>query len=341
MEETAQKQTKKIPEGLIDYNSVQCTYLNHFWLRGIQVITCWKLQYPDRILHFREALAALNHKYKPFDRLKLSDTLVPAWYEMEKANLISELEQISNVAITADGWTAVTQDHYLTVTVHYVSECQLKEKVLNTRAVYQAQTGHAAAEEIDEILEEFKIQTKVVAATVDNAANINVDAKKLHLLKFGCFTHTLKVAAQKIYSILSVSNWAARIHAMVVWLKRSHRAKVVLKDKQQLLSLPFLRLILDVRTRWNSLYQMVQRFIEQFPALRKQAEKDRVNNSLDIADFRRAQEFVELMEVLHISTLCVSSDRHPTCGQIIPILQKLEARFTVCLCKGHQAGHLG
>ena len=184
----------------------------------------------------REALAALNPKYKPFDRLKLSDTLVPAWYEVEKGNLISELEQVSKVAITADGWTAVTQDHYLTVTVHYVWEGQLKEKVLNTRAVYQAQTGHAVAEEIDEILEEFKIQAKVVAATVDNAANMNVAAKKLQLLKFGCFAHTLNVAAQKIYSILSVSNWAARIRTVVVWMKRSHMAKVVLKDKQQLLS---------------------------------------------------------------------------------------------------------
>ncbi|XP_061883615.1 uncharacterized protein LOC133634970 [Entelurus aequoreus] len=94
-----------------------------------------------------------------------------AWYEVEKANLISQLEQVSKVAITADGWTAVTQDHYLSVTVHYVSEGQLTEKVLNTRA-----------EEIDEILEEFKIQAKVVAATVDNAANMNVAPKKLHLL---------------------------------------------------------------------------------------------------------------------------------------------------------------
>ena len=38
--------------------------------------------------------------------------------------------------------------------------------------------------------------------------------------------------------------------------------------------------ILDVRTRWNSLFLMVERFLEQYPAiqdqrLRKPMEKDR------------------------------------------------------------------
>ncbi|XP_051811181.1 zinc finger BED domain-containing protein 4-like [Acanthochromis polyacanthus] len=286
----------------------------------------------------REALAALNPKYKPFDRLKLSDTLVPAWYEVEKANLISEQEQVSKVAITADGWSAVTQDHYLTVTVHYVWKGQLKEKVLKTKAVFEAQTGHAVAEEINEILEKFKIQDKVVAATVDNAASMSVAVKRLQLLKFGCFAHTLNVAAQKIYTILSVSNWAARVRAVFVWMKRSHMAKIVLKEKQQLLSLPLHQLILDVRTRWSSLYQMIQRFFEQYPAIqatlmdpriRKHAEKDRVNSS-ESADLRKTEEFVELMELFHTSTLCVSGDRYPTCSQIIPILQKLKSHFTAC-----------
>jgi len=40
-----------------------------------------------------------------------------------------------------------------------------------------------------------------------------------------------------------------------------------LKQMQTRLSLPEHRLLLDVKTRWNSSYLMVERFVEQYPAL--------------------------------------------------------------------------
>lgn len=47
------------------------------------------------------------------------------------------------------------------------------------------------------------------------------------------------------------------------------------------------------------------------------------------SDFAKAEEFVKCMNIMYTSTLCVSSEKSPTCGQIIPILAKLEAHFTV------------
>lgn len=46
-------------------------------------------------------------------------------------------------------------------------------------------------------------------------------------------------------------------------------------------------------------------------------------------DLRKAEDFVQLMRVLYTSTLCVSTEKSPTCGQILPILQKLREHFTV------------
>uniref|UniRef100_A0A1A8MNV4 Zinc finger, BED domain containing 4 n=2 Tax=Nothobranchius pienaari TaxID=704102 RepID=A0A1A8MNV4_9TELE len=101
--------------------------------------------------------------------------------------------------------------------------------------------------------------------------------------------------------------------------------------------LPQHSLILDVRTRWNSLYLMLKRLTEQYPAiqaasldqrLRKNIERDRLAQ-LTEEDFRKAEDFINLMKVLCTSTLCVSSEKSPTCGQILPILQKLEAHLTV------------
>lgn len=46
-------------------------------------------------------------------------------------------------------------------------------------------------------------------------------------------------------------------------------------------------------------------------------------------DFKKAEDFINLMKVLYTSTLCVSSEKSPTCGQILPILKKLEAHLAV------------
>ncbi|XP_019899777.1 uncharacterized protein LOC105007079 isoform X1 [Esox lucius] len=113
-------------------------------------------------------------------------------------------------------------------------------------------------------------------------------------------------------------------------------SKTVLREKQRLLNLPEHNVILDVRTRWNSLYLMVERFVEQFPAiqaacldqrLRRPKERDRLER-LTESDFEKAEEFIKCIKVLYTSTLCVSSDKSPTCSQIIPILTKLEAHYS-------------
>lgn len=53
-----------------------------------------------------------------------------------------------NTSTTADGWTGLTQDHYLTVILQYVRQGRIIGKVLKTKAVYDVQTGAAVAEEI-------------------------------------------------------------------------------------------------------------------------------------------------------------------------------------------------
>lgn len=119
---------------------------------------------------------ALNPGYTPPSREMLSDTFIPAWYEVEKKNVIAVLASVSKVAIPSDGWTSITQDHYVTVTLHYVNEGRLRQKVLSTQAVYESQSGPVVAEEIEEILVEFGVREKVEAMTVDNAANMEVAA---------------------------------------------------------------------------------------------------------------------------------------------------------------------
>ena len=179
---------------------------------------------------------ALNTRYQPPSRDDLSNTFIPAWYSVEKSNIIQKLAQVNKVAITCDGWTSVAQDHFLTVTVHYIYKGKMEQNVLSTEAVYESQTGPVVAKEIASVVEQFHLGEKITAATVDNASNMDVALRSLDFLKVGCFAHTLNLAAQKVYDIPAVSNWCAKIRAVVVWLKRSSLSKTVLREKQRVLS---------------------------------------------------------------------------------------------------------
>lgn len=119
------------------------------------------------------------------------------------------------------------------VTVHYIYQGKMEMNVLSTEVVYDSQTGPVVAKEIASVVEQFQLGEKIVAATVDNASNMDVALRNLDFLKVGCFAHTLNLAAQKVHNIPAVSNWCAKIHAVVLWLKRSTLSKTVLREKQR------------------------------------------------------------------------------------------------------------
>ena len=54
----------------------------------------------------------------------------------------------------------------------------------------------------------FGVKEKVVAITVDYAANMDVGVRRISVRKISCFAYTLNIAAQKIYTIPSITRWA-------------------------------------------------------------------------------------------------------------------------------------
>ncbi|XP_028429117.1 uncharacterized protein LOC114552482 isoform X2 [Perca flavescens] len=284
---------------------------------------------------FREMTKMLNPKYRLPSREQLINTLMPSWFSVEKKRVIRELRQVSEAAVTCDWWTSFSHDLYLTVTLHFITKGQMKQKVLRTKPVYDAQTDTVVSEQLGGVLEEFGVRDKVVAVTVDNTFGMDIAITKRQFRKLRCFARILGHAAQKVYTSNTVTRWASKIRAVVVWIKRSSTAQTVLREKQQLLDLPQHSLVLDVRTRWDSLYLMMERFAEQYaavqaattdPRIKQSAERKRLE-TLSNDDHRKAEEFVRIMKPLYTSSLCVSADKSPTCSQIFPILKKLEAHF--------------
>lgn len=283
--------------------------------------------------YFREMLHELNPGYRLPNREDVSERLIPAMYEVALRTLKMDLDATQTVSLTADGWTSRVADHYLTITVHYLKHWELQAKVLQTVKAQVTQTGENISSEIEQCLKDFNLTGKTHVMTTDNARSM-INATKMAgmSIALGCFAHTLNLAAQKVLNVRSVCNLLAIVRPVITYFRKSYMAKIVLQEKQNALNIPLHSLILDCKTRWNSTYLMINRFVEQYPAIVASALDDRLKkrddfkklNRIDDDHMTRMETFVGVMSLLYKITTAMCSEKRPTAGLILPMLAKLQ-----------------
>ncbi|TNN01119.1 hypothetical protein fugu_010501 [Takifugu bimaculatus] len=276
---------------------------------------------------FRDLTKTLNPKYRPPSIDELRKTLIPSWYSAEKKRAVEELLGVTEAALTCDWWSNSAHDHYLTVNLHFIMKGQMMHKVLRTKPVYDASTAEAPL--IYPILEEFGVRDKVVAVTVDN---MDISINSLHIRKLKCFACILNLAAQKVFTCSSVVRWVSKIQAVLAWIKTSLPAQNILQEQQKML---IMKQQLLFQSSWDSLYLMVEQFVEQFAAIQatltdpqvREAIEEKRLEMLTENEYQEAGEFIRILKPLYTSSLCVSAEKSPNCSQIFPILKKLEAHL--------------
>lgn len=115
---------------------------------------------------------------------------------------------------------------------------------------------------------------------------------------------------------------------MVAFFHRSTTAAHALKTKQEMLELPVHKLIHDVTTRWNTTYDMLERYVEQQAAIYSALmDKDVKKNVKDIAvltdsEAKLAEDLIKILKPLNNVTTLMSTETSPSVSMIIP-LQKM------------------
>jgi hypothetical protein len=152
----------------------------------------------------------------------------------------------------------------------------------------------------------------------------------LENLHINCYAHTLNLAAQKCLAVKRVEAILTKIRRIVAFFHRSNIAAALLRTNAKSLSLPQHKLIVDVRTRWNSAYDMIARFLEMqvavFATLRSKElgrEKDTDMKTFTDDDFSLSEEVVQLMKPLKDITTMMCTEKNPTLSIILPLHSKL------------------
>uniref|UniRef100_A0A3B3ZVN8 BED-type domain-containing protein n=1 Tax=Periophthalmus magnuspinnatus TaxID=409849 RepID=A0A3B3ZVN8_9GOBI len=244
--------------------------------------------------------------------------------------MINTLDQPPRVALTCDGWTSRATESYVTITSHFINEhWELISNVLQTRAMHESHTGTNIAELLSAALEEWDIASKNPAIVTDNAANMSIAVELTGMLHFKCFAHTLNLSSKRALKLPVVARLLGRVRRISNFFRRSTTASHVLSQKQKLLRLPEHKLIIDVVTRWNSAHDMLQRFLEQQPAISAALLSSEVRKTekevctLSESDITSAEDIVDAMKPMKVATLVMSKESTPTLSVVAPLHAQL------------------
>ncbi|KAI4789137.1 hypothetical protein KUCAC02_035424 [Chaenocephalus aceratus] len=140
-----------------------------------------------------------------------------------------------------------------------------------------------------------------------------------------CYAHTLNLAAQRALKITAVARLLGRVRRIVNFFRRSTTANHMLKEKQRLLQLPEHKLMTDVVTRWNSAHDMLDRFLEQQPAICAALLSSELEEV--VSTMKPMKEATQYMSKEKTSTLSVIAPLQDTLINGLKPIEAMDPRF--------------
>ena len=140
-----------------------------------------------------DLLQELNSQYVCPSRKQFSDTEIPSLYTKVKSVVMNDLKSASGLSCTTDGWSSVTSDPFLSLTVHFLTPSyQLRSYCLRTIYLPESHTGENIVAMIRSILSEYDLHVNdVTTFTTDNGSNMKAAMRVLAVTRIPCFGHVL------------------------------------------------------------------------------------------------------------------------------------------------------
>ena len=280
---------------------------------------------------FQDFLKVIDPKYIPPSRRTIMRDHLPNLYDLKKRELHERMTKSEYCSLTTDLWTSRATQGFMTVTCHFLTEdWELKSAVLETVHVDEAHTADNLASILTRITDEWNITDKVCCVTTDNAANIVAAVKLIKWNHLPCFAHTINlIVSNSLDEVPEVASLIQSCKNIVSFFHKSTKATDKLKIIQNRLNIEQHKLIQHVDTRWNSVFYMLERLLEQEEAVRTTLcllDRSQLNISTDKIEIIR--ELVEILRPFEAVTREMSAELYISISKIIPLSRALQ-RLTV------------
>lgn len=269
-------------------------------------------------------------KYRPPSRTTIARDVLNLYSE-EKSKLKSLLlENAKRVSLTTDTWTSIQNVNYMVLTAHFIdSDWNLHKRILNF-TVIPNHRGNTIGKLIETCLNEWGI-SKIFTITVDNASSNDtaltyVKNKLLgyngcvlngEFLHVRCCAHILNLIVNDGMKELNSSIMSIR--KAVKYVRSSPSRFDKFKECaliERIESKSFV--LLDVPTRWNSTYLMLESALKFIKAFERMEDDDNGYSSYFIddgkndgkkvgaptsSDWENARVFVKFLKFFYDATL--------------------------------------
>nr|CAI5857915.1 unnamed protein product [Callosobruchus analis] len=273
---------------------------------------------------FRRFVHSLNPSYTLPGKKTISKTLIPALYETCLNKAKAAAQGIVNLCITTDCWTSSNNESFIAITGHFIDDTFKMRSILLECDIFEgSHTGLNLSKTLIEVAKNWGLEKKVILAVSDNAANIKNAIAYTGWKHFGCFTHSLNLTVQGALKVVHAI--LEKIKIIVAYFKRSSKATKILIDiqKKNGVAVP-LKLIQDVVTRWNSTYNMINRFVELEESLRSTLGLLDVQlPTISVEEWTILKELCQILAPFDEATKCVSGENYMSASLVIVLTKGL------------------
>ena len=137
---------------------------------------------------FKNLCASLDPKFDLPSKTTFSTSVIQKMYQETKSKLQNMLKAPTGIAITADGWTSMATQSYMTLTGHFITEdWNIMDVGLQTRHTPEKHTSENLKTLFESAFSEWNLGDKEVLRVEDNARNITKAWQLLERQSFNCF----------------------------------------------------------------------------------------------------------------------------------------------------------
>ncbi len=117
-----------------------------------------------------------------------------------KLKVKNALNNIEYCAVTLDGWTSISNNSYVGITVHFIDDdFQFKSGLLSLKYVPHSHSGINLASEKKSVINQWDLEKKVVNATVDGASNVKLAIDFINFMeKLVCVAHKINLVVKGV-----------------------------------------------------------------------------------------------------------------------------------------------
>ncbi|KAG7463116.1 zinc finger BED domain-containing protein 1-like [Solea senegalensis] len=231
---------------------------------------------------FRELMHLMDPNYILPSRKALK-AMVDIKYQEAKEKAREQVQKAVAVSLTSDMWTSINMDAYLAVTCHFIDdEDQLCTTLLGVQHFPKAHTAENLAAGHVQLMEEWGIRDK----SFDDVEGLNELRQKCRRL--------------------------------VTLFRTSTTAKERLVQVQEQMGRQPYKMIIEVDTRWNSTFLMLQRLYElREPVGAALASLKTDITPLTAAEYDSVNNTLSVLAPFHQATVEVSAEKRTSCKTLV------------------------